>query len=38
MCEEEREEVTNETKLIDFSFSRDHSVQPSVFGVFRAFG
>lgn len=28
--------MTNETKLIDFSFRSDHSVQPSVFGVFRA--
>lgn len=32
----EGEEVTNETKLIDFSFRRDHSVQQSVFGGFRA--
>lgn len=33
---EEAEEVTNETKLIDFSFRRDHSVQQSVLGGFRA--
>lgn len=32
---EEGEEVTNETKLIDFSFSRDHSVQRSARGGFR---
>lgn len=32
---EEGEEVTNEPKLIDFSFSRDHSVQWSVLGGFR---
>lgn len=28
--------MTNETKLIDFSFRSDYSVHPSVFGVFRA--
>lgn len=28
--------MTNETKLIDFSFRRDYSVQQSVFGVLRA--
>lgn len=33
---EKGEEVTNETKLIDFSFRSDHSVQCSIFGVFRA--
>lgn len=27
---EEREKVTNQTKLIDFAFSRVHSAQPSV--------
>lgn len=32
---EEGEEVTNEPKLIDFSFSRDHSVQWSVLSGFR---
>lgn len=32
---EEGEEVTNEPKLIDFSFSRDHSAQWSVLGGFR---
>lgn len=32
---EEGQEVTNETKLIDFSFSRDHSVQRSALGGFR---
>lgn len=33
---EKGEEVTNETKLIDFSFRSDLSVQCSIFGVFRA--
>lgn len=28
-------EVTNKTKLSDFSFRSDHSVQPSMFCVFR---
>lgn len=32
---EEGEEVTNEPKLIDFSFSGDHSVQWSMLGGFR---
>lgn len=31
---EEPGEVTNETRLIDFSFSGDHSAQPSVLAVF----
>lgn len=35
-ADREHEEVTNETKRIDFSLRRDHSVQPSVFGGFKA--